>query len=99
MAKQAITLKIAGNSYPLNIDSGKEEVYRLAEREVNNYLTHARKQNIRNWTEVDYLSIAALKFAIVSVGMSQNRELDDDALHRLEQLAGELDASLNAPGE
>ena len=34
MAKQAITLKIAGKSYPFNIESGKEEIYRLAEREV-----------------------------------------------------------------
>ena len=38
MAQQAITLKIAGKSYSLNIESEKEEVYRLAEREVNNYL-------------------------------------------------------------
>ena len=38
MAKQAITLKIAGKSYPFNIESGKEEIYRLAEREVNSYL-------------------------------------------------------------
>ena len=38
MAKQAITLKIAGKSYPFNIESGKEEMYRLAEREVNSYL-------------------------------------------------------------
>ena len=37
MAKQAITLKIAGKSYPFNIESGKEEMYRLAEREVNSY--------------------------------------------------------------
>ena len=34
MAQQAITLKIAGKSYSLNIESEKEEVYRLAEREV-----------------------------------------------------------------
>ena len=32
MAKQAITLKIAGKSYPFQIESGKEEMYRLAER-------------------------------------------------------------------
>ena len=30
MAQQAITLKIAGKSYSLNIESEKEEVYRLA---------------------------------------------------------------------
>ena len=51
MAKQAITLKIAGKSYPFNIESGKEEVYRLAEREVNNYLALIKQQNIKNWND------------------------------------------------
>ena len=44
MAKQAITLKIAGKSYPFTIESGKEEMYRLAEREVNNYLALIKQQ-------------------------------------------------------
>ena len=48
MAKQAITLKIAGKSYPFNIESGKEEMYRLAEREVNSYLALIKQQNIKN---------------------------------------------------
>lgn len=99
MAKQAVTLKIAGKSYPFSIESGKEEVYRLAEREVNNYLSLIREQNIRSWTESDYLAMAALKFAIVSVGMRQSRELDNDDLSRLERLDEELDAYLNSPQE
>ena len=63
MAKQAITLKIAGKSYPFNIESGKEEMYRLAEREVNSYLALIKQQNIKNWNDQDYLSMTALKFA------------------------------------
>ena len=49
MAQQAITLKLAGKSYSLNIDSEKEEMYRLAEREVNSYdrLSAKRKQNLQ----------------------------------------------------
>ena len=50
MAQQAITLKIAGKSYSLNIESEKEEVYRLAEREVNNYLAAIKQNNFKNWT-------------------------------------------------
>lgn len=57
MAKQAITLKIAGKSYPFNIESGKEEMYRLAEREVNSYLALIKQQNIKNWNDQDYLSM------------------------------------------
>ena len=53
MAKQAITLKIAGKSYPFNIESGKEEMYRLAEREVNSYLALIKQQNIKNWNDQD----------------------------------------------
>ena len=69
MAQQAITLKIAGKSYSLNIESEKEEVYRLAEREVNNYLAAIKQNNFKNWTDQDYLSMAALKFAIANVDM------------------------------
>ncbi|MCM1150806.1 MAG: cell division protein ZapA [Alistipes sp.] len=99
MAKQAVTLKIAGKSYQFNIESDKEETYRLAEREVNNYLSLIRGQNIRNWTEADYLSMTALKFAIANVGMRQGRELDGDDLSRLGRLDEELDACLNSLGE
>ena len=35
MAKQKIHLKVGGKPYQMNIESDKEEIYRLAEREVN----------------------------------------------------------------
>ena len=97
MAKQSITLRIAGKSYPFDIESGKEEVYRLAEREVNNYLALIKQQNIRNWNEQDYLSLTALKFAIANVAARLSREPDADDLGRLEQLDRQLDDYLNAP--
>ena len=75
MAQQAITLKLAGKSYSLNIDSEKEEMY---------------------WTDQDYLSMAALKFAIANVDMRQSRELSDEDLKRLGHLGEEIDAYLNA---
>ena len=97
MAKQAITLKIAGKSYPFNIESGKEEMYRLAEREVNSYLALIKQQNIKNWNDQDYLSMTALKFAIANVGMRQSREVDDEDLRQLEKIGTEIDAYLNDP--
>lgn len=96
MAQQAITLKIAGKSYSLNIVSEKEEVYRLAEREVNNYLALIKQNNFRNWTDQDYLSMAALKFAIGNVDLRQSREVGSEELKRLEELDREVDAYLNA---
>ena len=97
MAKQAITLKIAGKSYPFNIESGKEEMYRLAEREVNSYLALIKQQNIKNWNDQDYLSMTALKFAIANVGMRQSREVDSEDLRQLEKIGTEIDAYLNDP--
>ena len=79
------------------IESGKEEMYRLAEREVNSYLTLIKQQNIRNWTDQDYLSMTALKFAIANVGMRQSRELDSEDLRRLEAIGEEIDSCLNDP--
>lgn len=97
MAKQAITLKIAGKSYPFNIESGKEETYRLAEREVNSFLTLLKKQNIKGWEDPDYLSVTALNFAITVVRMRQGRELNEEDLRRLEALGTEIDTYLNDP--
>ena len=93
--KQAITLKIAGKSYPFVIQRGKEEKYRLAEREVNREVVEFRKRNYRGWSEPDYLAMVALKFAITNVDSRLSRKVDDD-LGRLEELDGELDAYLNS---
>ncbi|MBQ3083342.1 MAG: cell division protein ZapA [Alistipes sp.] len=90
MEKQAITLKIAGRSYPLNIDREKEEVYRLAEREVNAYLAQIKQNNIKNWEETDYLAIVALNFAISAVNMRRSREGGDEEMKRLAHLEEEL---------
>lgn len=97
--KQAITLKIAGKSYPFTIESEKEEMYRLAEREVNGYLVQIRQQNIRNWSEQDYLAITALKFAIAGLDARLSREAGTDDLGRLEELDERVDAYLNSLDE
>jgi cell division protein ZapA len=95
MATQAITLKIAGKSYSLSIESEKEEIYRLAEREVNSYLAAIKQNNFKNWSEQDYLSMAALKFAIANVDTRQTREVGEKDLKQLEELDAEIDSYLN----
>lgn len=96
MAKQAITLKVAGKSYSFDIESGKEEMYRLAEREVNTYLTLIKQRKFEHWADMEYLSMTALHFAIANVEMRQNREIGDEDLKRLKQLDEKLDNYLNA---
>lgn len=95
MAKQAITLKIAGKSYPFNIESGKEEAYRLAEREINSYVALIKQQNIKGWGEQDYLAMTALKFAIANVNIRQSREIDNEDLRKLEKIGADIDSYLN----
>ena len=96
MAKQAITLKIAGKSYSFTIESGKEEAYRLAEREVNDYLTRIKQENYKGWNEPDYLAMTALRVAINNVDIRQRRERTDDDLGRLGELDRQLDDYLTA---
>ncbi|MBR5850860.1 MAG: cell division protein ZapA [Alistipes sp.] len=84
--KQAITLKIAGRTYPFNIERDKEEVYRLAEREVNAYLAQIKQQRVKGWEDADYAAIAALSFAINLINTRRTREVGEDELGRLQAL-------------
>lgn len=84
-----------GKPYAFNIDSEKEELYRLAEREVNNNLVSIRQKNIQGWVETDYLGMTALKFAIENVDMRQSRDVGSEELKTLAQLDAEIDAYLN----
>lgn len=89
-AKLAITLKVAGGSYKFTIDRENEEIYRLAEREVNAYLAQIKQKKIKDWSDPEYLSIVALNFAIANVNLRRSREVGDENLQRLEQLDTEL---------
>lgn len=95
MAQQAIKLKIAGKSYSFKIESEKEELYRLAEREVNQYIASIKQNNFQGWTDQDYLGMAALKFAISNADMRQSREVGGEELKRIEALGDQIDSYLN----
>ncbi len=87
MAKQAIKLRVGAKKYAMNIDSEKEELYRLAERELNQSLTEFEKQNYEGFTQMDYMSMTALKFAIKSVSARMQGEVsseDEESLKRIE---------------
>ncbi len=92
-----IKLKVAGKSYAFDIDSSKEEVYRLAEREVNEFLKQAKQEKYEEWKDDDYLALAALQFAIDYTDLRQNRELNTEDLKRLHEIDREIDTYLNTP--
>lgn len=96
--KQTITLKIAEKSYKLDIAPEKEEAYRLAEREVNEYVAHLKQVNYKDFSMQDYLAITSLHMAISHVMMRQSREIGDEDMQALDRLGSELDDYLNRIG-
>ena len=77
--QQAIKLKIAGKSYSFTLKheaneeqslAEKEELYRLAEREVNAYVTRFEKAKYEGFSTQDCLAMAALQLAISSVSQA-----------------------------
>ena len=78
--QQAIKLKIAGKSYSFTLKheaneeqslAEKEELYRLAEREVNAYVTRFEKAKYEGFSTQDCLAMAALQLAISSVSAAE----------------------------
>lgn len=89
MAKQRITLNIAGESYPLNIDAEKEEIYRRAAREINNWLASLESQyDVGERHKA--LAITALQFSVKATELEMSR-----GLGREMEAVVEIDRKLN----
>ena len=67
MAKQKIHLKVGGKPYQMNIDSDKEEIYRLAEREVNAAIVKLQNVFGESFSLQDCLAITALQLSINNI--------------------------------
>lgn len=93
--KLDIKLKIAGKSYSMRIDPRKEEIYRLAEREVNRYVTKYEQAHLDGYRVGDYLAIVALQLAVSNIRLSQSREIGSEELKRLAELAKEVETHLD----
>lgn len=95
MAKQKIHLKVGGKPYQMNIDSDKEEIYRLAEREVN--ATIVKLQNVfgESFSLQDCLAITALQLSINNITLTKQNELGSEDLEALDALSQRLDKHLN----
>ena len=63
MSKQSITLKIAGKQYPLSVDARQEELYRLAEREINERFSRIERAKFKDFKREDCLALAALQIS------------------------------------
>ena len=93
MAKQNITVKIIGKPYPLAIDGEKEELYRLAEREINAYVTRIEQAHFKGFSKEDCLAMAAFQIAVAKLALAQS---GDEEVKTLAALGGELESYLDA---
>lgn len=95
MAKQKINLKVAGKAYSLTIDSEKEEIYRLAERDVNSNVGKLQKTFGESFSVQDCLAITALQWSINDIAVKRENSLASDDLAALDALSQKLDKHLN----
>ena len=95
MAKQSIRLKVGAKSYAMNIDSQKEELYRLAERELKESLAEFESQNYAGFSQIDYISMTALKFAIMSVSARLQGEVRSEDVESLQKVNDSIATYLN----
>ena len=95
MAQQKINLKVAGKAYSMTIDIEKEEVYRLAEREVNANVSRLKKAFGDNCDIKDCLAISALQYCINNIALNRQSEMDSDDMKALDKLSQRLDKHLN----
>lgn len=93
-----ITLKLAGKSYRMTIKREKEELYRLAEREVNDIVARFARQKFEDFTTQDCLAMAALQAALSNAELTASRSLGSEELQRLGELGREVDDYLNTIG-
>ena len=96
MAKQNITVKVLGKPYALVIDSEKEELYRLAERDLNTSVTRIEQQHYKDYKKVDCLAMGAFQFAVAKLMLAQSREVGDEEVKTLAALGEELENYLDA---
>ncbi|MFI3332044.1 MAG: cell division protein ZapA [Rikenellaceae bacterium] len=95
MGKQAINLILASKSYSFTINSEAEEVYRLAEREVNSCVSEYQKHNVKDFSVVDYLALTALKLAIININAKREGSLQQEDVDALSAIKEQIDSYLN----
>lgn len=96
MGTQAITVRIAGKSYPMTVESAQEEeTIRKAERQIRERLRmYEEKYAV---TDVrDLLSMCVLQFATEALeGEERAGNVEQDVMGRLKAIEQVLDATLD----
>ncbi len=89
MARQRITLNVAGESFDMTIDDSREDIHRFAARKINSRV--AELEGKYEMPTGKALAIAALEISIQSMDMERSRSLGSeiDALEALDRKLGD----------
>lgn len=93
--RQNITLRIRNREYPLTIELEKEELYRLAERKVNELIAKYEGSGRGGFILQDWMALAALDLAIENIRTSQSREVGNDDVKELNRISEQISEYLN----
>ncbi len=93
--EQKIRLRVAGRVYEMKIASEKEEIYRLAEKQVNANVGKLQKAYGESVSAQDCLAITSLMFAIDNIAIARQNQLSDEDMKALDDLSQKLDSHLN----
>lgn len=85
-----IRLTVAGKQFPMTVARKKEELYRKAEKEINQLVSEYGKR-FRQFQLVDHLAMAAIAMAVSKADTERKRTLGDDVemLATVDQLLDE----------
>lgn len=93
--EQKIRLRVAGRVYEMKIAPEKEEIYRLAEKQVNANVGKLQKAYGESVSAQDCLAITSLMFAIDNIAIARQNQLSDEDMKALDDLSQKLDSHLN----
>ena len=82
--EQKIRLRVAGRVYEMKIAPEKEEIYRLAEKQVNANVGKLQKAYGESVSAQDCLAITSLMFAIDNIAIARQNQLSDEDMKALD---------------
>lgn len=88
--KLDIKLEVLGKVYSLQIDPAKEEIYRLAAREINSMVAAAQRARIDGFSIQDYLSLIAVDLMIANIRLQNRDDVADGDMQALNELSKRL---------
>ncbi|MFR9650815.1 MAG: cell division protein ZapA [Rikenellaceae bacterium] len=93
--KRAISITIAGKEYPFVVEPSKSELFKLAERKVNNAILKLEKRGIADYSRNDLVALAALDLALTNIKLKQRTEVENEDIVKLVELNQKIDSCLN----